>query len=44
MKKAKLKIPANLDAIKLADSIKGDIAAEWLKRRQKAKFKPLLVQ
>ena len=43
---AKLKhiIPANVDPIKLADEIKGDMAGEWLKRREKIKSKSLLVQ
>jgi len=42
--KSKVKIPANIDPIKLADEIKGDMAGEWLKRREKIKSKPLLVQ
>lgn len=44
MKKTKPLIPANVDPIKLADEIKGDMATEWLKRREKVKSKPLLVQ
>ena len=44
MKKAKPLISANVDPIKLADEIKGDMAGEWLKRREKIKSKPLLVQ
>lgn len=42
--KTKVKIPANVDPIKLADEIKGDMASEWVKRREKVKPKPLLVQ
>ena len=37
-------IPANVDPIKLADEIKGDMAAEWLKRRERVKLKPLLAR
>ena len=44
MAKIKLFIPASADPIKLADEIKGDMASEWLKRREKIKSKPLLVQ
>ncbi|MBI2654757.1 hypothetical protein HYX02_08200 [Candidatus Woesearchaeota archaeon] len=44
MTKIKPKIPINVDPIKLADEIKGDMAGEWLKRREKIKPKPLLVQ
>ena len=44
MTKFKPVIPANVDPIKLADEIKGDMASEWLKRREKIKSKPLLVQ
>ena len=46
MKKLKPLIPANVDPVKLADEIKGDMAAEWIKRRQaiKKEAKPLLVQ
>lgn len=46
MKKAKVKIPANIDPIKLADEIKGDMASEWIKRRHaiKREPKPLLAQ
>ena len=43
-KKSEFKIPANVDPIKLADEIKGDMTAEWIKRREKIKSKPLLVQ
>ena len=44
MANIKPKIPANVDPIRLADGIKGDMATEWLKRREKVKSKPLLVQ
>ncbi|MBS3096541.1 hypothetical protein J4480_03820 [Candidatus Woesearchaeota archaeon] len=44
MKKHKPLIPANVDPIALADEIKGDMASEWLKRREKIKSKPLLAQ
>ena len=37
-------IPADIDPIKLADEIKGDMAAEWIKRREKIKSKPLLAR
>lgn len=37
-------IPKNVDPIKLADEIKGDMASEWLERREKIKPKSLLVQ
>lgn len=37
-------IPKDVDPIKLADEIKGDMAAEWLKRRENIKLKPLAVQ
>lgn len=45
MVKAKAKIPANVDPIKLADEIKKGMAANWAKRRKamKHEFKPLLV-
>ena len=32
------------ELIALADEIKGDMAAEWLKRREKVKLKPLLAR
>ena len=42
--KPKIKIPANVDPIKLADEIKANMTTEWLKRRVRIKSKPLLVQ
>ena len=42
--KKALKIPGSMDPIKLADEIKGDMAEEWLDRREKVKPKPLLAQ
>ena len=44
--KPKIKIPANIDPIKLADDIKSGITTEWIKRRKaiKHELKPLLVQ
>lgn len=33
--KSKVKIPANIDPIKLADKIKGNMTTEWLKRYNK---------
>lgn len=44
MTKTKPSIPINVDPIKLADEIKEDMAGEWMKRREKIKSKPLLVQ
>ncbi|MEK6984430.1 MAG: hypothetical protein AABX33_07690 [Nanoarchaeota archaeon] len=44
MTKPKPVIPANVDPVKLADEIKGDMASEWLKRRESIKSKPLLVR
>jgi hypothetical protein len=40
------KIPANIDPVKLADEIKGDMASEWIRRRQtvKRESKPLPAQ
>ena len=32
------------ELIKLADQIKGSMTTEWIKRREKIKSKPLLVQ
>ena len=42
--KFKSKIPKNVDPIELADEIKRGMTDEWLKRREKTKSKPLLVQ
>ena len=42
--KSKVKIPASVDPIRMADEIKSGMASEWLKRREKIKSKPLLVQ
>ena len=44
MTKPKQIIPEDVDPIKLADEIKGDMATEWLKRRESIKSKPLLVR
>ena len=44
MAKIEPHIQANVDPIKLADEIKGNMAVEWIKRREKIKSKPLLVQ
>ena len=44
MKRSKPVVPANVDPVKLADEIKGNMATEWIKRREKIKAKPLLVQ
>ncbi len=37
-------IPANVDPIKLADEIKGDLSAEFIKRMKKLEVKAPLVQ
>jgi hypothetical protein len=41
MKAQKALIPANVDPIKLADEIKGDMAKEWLKRKKAISAPPL---
>lgn len=33
----RVRIPADVDPIALADRLKGDLTAEWLKRRAKLK-------
>ena len=45
MAKARAKIPANVDPIKLADEIKKGMTTNWIKRRKamKREVKPLLV-
>ena len=44
MIKSKVKVPANIDTIELADYMKTGITTSWLKRREKIKSKPLLVR